>query len=100
MNKIEKAVKEGKLIPFEKIYDALSKEEKDEVDRRAKLIVVRMQMRKLRKEKKMTQEKLAKKMRVKREFISRIESGNQNITLETLFKVAQATGKKFKFSFE
>ena len=100
MNKIEKAVKEGKLIPFEKIYNALPKKEKDEVDRRAKLIVVRMEMRKLRKEKKMTQEKLAKKMNVKREFISRIESGNQNITLETLLKIAQATGKKFKFSFE
>ena len=98
--KIKKAIQEGRLISYKKVYMSYSKKDRAEIDRRAKLIMVRMEMRKLRKEKKMTQEKLAKKMNVKREFISRIESGNQNITLETLLKIAQATGKKFKFSFE
>ncbi len=98
--KIEKAVREGRLIPFEKIYDSHSKADREEIDRRAKLIMIRMEMRKLRKEKKLTQVLLAKKMNVKREFVSRIESGVQNITLETLFRIAQATGKEFKFSFK
>lgn len=99
-NKIKKAIKEGKLIPFEKIYKSHSKEEREKIDRIAKYIMARMEIRKLRKEKKLSQEKLAQKMNVKREFVSRIESGTQNITLETLFRIAQATGKEFKFGFK
>jgi len=38
-------------------------------------------------------------MKVKREFITRIESGEQNITIETLNRVAEATGKEFEFHF-
>lgn len=98
--KIEKAVKEGRLISFDEIYNSHSKSEREEIDRRAKFIMARMELRRLRKENNLSQEKLAQKMKVKREFISRIESGNQNITLETLFRIAQATGKEFKFRFE
>lgn len=99
-DKIKQAVKEGRLIPFEKIYMSHSKEDRDEIDRIAKFLMARMEVRKLRKEKGLTQLALAKIMKVKREFISRIESGNQNITLETLIRIANAVGKEFKFSFE
>jgi len=100
INKIKQAEKEGKLIPFEKIFNALPKSEREDIKQRAKLIMVRMEMRKLRKQKNLTQEGLAKKMNVKREYISRIESGEQNVTLETLIKIASAVGKEFKFKFE
>ncbi|MEK7168626.1 MAG: helix-turn-helix transcriptional regulator, partial [Patescibacteria group bacterium] len=66
----------------------------------AKFIMAKMEIIKVRRSSKLSQSALAKKMNVKREFISRIESGNQNITLGTLLKIATATGKEFKFSFE
>lgn len=98
--KIEQAVKEGRLIPFEEIYASHSKKEKEKIDRIAKYIMARMELRKLRRKAKLTQSNLAKRMDVKREFISRLESGSQNITLETLYRIAEATGKEFKFSFK
>lgn len=100
IKKIRDALREGRLIPFEKIYRSYSERDRQEIDRRAKYIMARMEIRKLRRQKGLTQEKLARKMGVKRELISRIESGRQNITLETLFKIAEAVGKEFKFSFK
>lgn len=99
-NKIRKAEKEGRLIDYDKLFASYSKERQERIKQEARFIMARMQLRKLRKEKKLSQEKLAQKMKVKREFISRIESGTQNITLETLFRIAQATGKEFRFSFK
>lgn len=99
-NKIKQAEKDGRLIPFEKIYKSYSKEDRQEIDKIAKFYMARMEIRRLRKSKGLTQSALAKIMKVKREFISRIESGNQNITLETLIRIANAVGKEFKFSFE
>ncbi len=99
-DKIKKAEKEGRLIDYDKLFASYSKEKQEKIKQEAKFIMARMQLRKLRREKKLSQEKLAQKMKVKREFISRIESGQQNITLATLFRIAQATGKEFKFSFK
>lgn len=99
-NKIKKALKEGRLIDYDKLFASYPKEYQEEIKKRARFIMARMEIRKLRRTKRLSQEELAKKMNVKREFISRIESGTQNITLETLFKIAQATGKEFKFSFK
>jgi UDP-N-acetylglucosamine 1-carboxyvinyltransferase len=98
--KIKRALKEGKLIDYDKLFASYLKEKQQKIEERAKFIMARMELRKLRREKKLSQEKLAQKMKVKREFISRIESGKQNITLETLLRIAQATGKEFKFSFK
>ena len=59
-----------------------------------------MELRKMRRKLRLSQAQLARKMNVKREFISRIESGRQNITLETLYRIAEATGKKFEIQFK
>lgn len=99
-NKIKQAEKEGRLIDYNKLFASYPKEYQDRIKEEAKFIMARMEIRKIRISKKMSQTDLAKKMNVKREFISRIESGNQNITLATLLKIATATGKEFKFSFE
>lgn len=98
--KIEKAIKEGRLVSFEDVLKKYSKEDRKEIDIRAKYYMARSKVRTLRKNVNLTQEALAKKMKVKREFISRIESGNQNITLQTLIRIASAVGKEFKFSFK
>lgn len=97
--KIKEAVKRGYLIPYEKILERFSKEEREEIARRARYIKAAMELRRLRRKLKLSQKKLAGKMDVKREFISRIESGEQNVTLETLYKIAEATGREFHFGF-
>lgn len=99
-DKIKQAEKEGRLIDYDKLFASYSKEKQQRIKEEAKFIMARMEIRKVRMSKKMTQTQLAKKMNVKREFISRIESGNQNITLVTLLRIATATDKEFKFSFE
>lgn len=97
--KIKKAVEKGQLIPLEKVFNSYPKKRQKEILKRARYIKIAMELRKLRKKLRMSQEKLAKKMKVEREFISRIESGRQNITLETLYRIAEATDKKFNFYF-
>ena len=56
-------------------------------------------LKELRAKQKLSQQKLAAKMKVKKEYISRIEGGRQNVTLETLFRIADATKTEFKFGF-
>lgn len=98
--KIKEAIKNGKLISFEDVLRRYSDEDRKEIEVRARYYMARSKVRKLRKTVNLTQTELARKMNVKREFISRIESGNQNITLETLIRIASAVGKEFKFSFK
>lgn len=98
-DKIKKAVERGDLIPYDKIFNSYSEKEQEKILKRARYIMAAMELRKLRKKLKLSQAKLASEMKVKREFISRIESGRQNITLETLYRIAEAAGKEFSFSF-
>lgn len=99
-DKIKQAEKEGRLIDYDKLFASYPKEKQQRIKEEAKFIMAKMEIIKVRRSSKLSQSALAKRMNVKREFISRIESGNQNITLSTLLKIATATGKEFKFSFE
>ena len=99
-NKIREALKTGKLIAWEELFASYSKKRQEAIKRKARYLLAAMELRKLRRKSKLSQAELAHKMHVKREFLSRIESGRQNITLETLFKIAEAVGKEFKFSFK
>ena len=97
--KIKKAFEEGRLVNYNEIFSSYPKKIQERIKSRARYLMVAMELIKLRKTKKLSQGELADKMKVKREFISRLESGEQNITLETLYKVAEATGKKFETRF-
>lgn len=97
--KIKKAIARGDLIPFEDIFNEYSNKEKEAILKRARFIQTAMKLRQLRRKMRLSQERLAKKMKVKRAFIARIESGKQNVTLETLYRVAEATDKSFDFKF-
>ena len=99
MNKINKAVKRGDLIAYGDLFAGYSKKRQQEILKRARYLKAAIELKKLRKELKISQGALARKMKVKREFISRIESGERNITIETLNRVAEATGKEFEFHF-
>lgn len=97
--KIEKALKKGGLIDYDEVFDNYPKEKQERILERARYIKIAMELRRLRKQLKMTQEELSEKMGVKREFISRIESGKQNVTLDTLFKIADATDSDLHLNF-
>lgn len=99
MNKINRAVKKGDLIDYGDLFDGYSKKRQQEILKRARYLKAGIELKKLRKELKISQGELARKMKVKREFVTRIESGEQNVTIETLNRVAEATGKEFEFHF-
>ena len=98
--KIRRALERGELISHEEVIADFSPEEREEIHERARYLRAAMELRRLRRKSKLSQAQLARKMHVKREFLSRIESGRQNITLETLYRIAGAVGKEFKFSFK
>lgn len=65
--------------------------------RREKLLLnIGEQIRKFRKEKELTQEQLARIVQMDRGKLSKIESGQANITIETLVKISAALGKKIQ----
>lgn len=49
----------------------------------------------LRKEAKLSQAQLAKRLKIAQTNIAELESGRQNATVDTLAKIADACGKKF-----
>ena len=99
-NKIQEAINRGELISYEKIKKTWSQEKRACVAKQARFLKVAIELRELRKKQKLSQSALAKKMHVKREFISRIESGTQNVTLETLYRIGDAMGRKVEVSFK
>ncbi len=48
----------------------------------------------------LTQEELAQRMSIKQSQVARWEGGEQNATIETLMRIAEATGTYLKISFE
>ena len=97
--KIQQAIERGDLIPYEEVWRSYSKKEQEAIEERARYLKAAMELRRVRKQMHLSQEQLAKKMSVKREFISRIESGRQNVTIATLYRIAEVTGKQFRLSF-
>lgn len=53
----------------------------------------------IREELNIKQSMLAKKMHVSQQFISQIESGNNNLTIETLLKLAHSLNTNIQISF-
>ena len=98
--KIQQAIKRGDLIPYEEIWNSYSQKKREAIEERARYLKAAMELRKVRRQLRLSQEQLAQKMSVKREFISRVESGRQNVTLETLYRIAEVTGKNLKLSFQ
>ena len=99
-DKIKAALKRGDLIDYDEIFASYPKKRQAEILKQARYLQVAMALRKLRRKLKISQAKLANKMQVKREYIARAESGQQNVTLETLYRIAEATGKDFQFQFK
>lgn len=70
---------------FQRMY----REEKELLD-------VALKIAKTRKQKKLTQGELARKVGMHQSAIARIESGEENITLQTLIKITNALDKRVR----
>ena len=97
--KFNQALKRGNLVHYDELFSRYSIKRQQEILKRARYLKTAIELKKLRKQLKISQSELARKMNAKREFITRIETGEQNITMETLHRIAQATGKEFEFHF-
>jgi len=98
--KIRQALKRKDLLDFDELFVNYSQKRKAKIFQKSRYLKTAIELRNLRKKLKLSQRDLARKMKVEREFISRIESGKQNITLETFYKIAEATNQQFDFHFK
>lgn len=53
----------------------------------------------LRNKKKLTQKQLAKELKISQAAVARIEGGEQNLTIATLWKIGKVFGKKLSVKF-
>ena len=73
---------------FKKYYDEYGKQ-----------LEIAYQILKLRKEKKISQTQLAKKIGTKQSNIARMESGQQNFSIDILEKIARVFGRDLRVTF-
>ena len=89
------------LINFSKIIEEEMKnpEFKKGVELEMKKLEMSLAIINLRKKKKISQAKLAEKIGMKQSAVGRIEAGKQNLTIETLQKIAFALNKELIVGF-
>jgi DNA-binding XRE family transcriptional regulator len=102
---IHKTKKSGKFIransiSFTKLYKDLTPDQRIEVEKRKRYYQIMMLMRKSRMERGLTQTSLAKLVNLPRTMITKIESGERNVTIETLMNIAQVMGKELVVDFK
>lgn len=81
------------IITLAEMVNDMTAEERKFVDAEKKYYRLVVALRKERKERGLTQEKLASLSHVPRTTITKVESGSRNATLQTLMAMAQAMGK-------
>jgi len=68
-------------------YGKIGTQKRDAFEEQAQYYVISEMLKEARKEAKMTQEQLAEKVGTKKSYISRLENGQCDIRLSTLYKV-------------
>lgn len=87
------------FIDFEDILAELSPDDRQDVEVISQYYSLLVDLEDLRKKLKLTQAELAKRSLVPRTTISKIESGQRNVTIGTLTKLARGMDKELKISF-
>lgn len=70
-------------------YGEVGTPERDGIERELKALRIGFKLRSAREQQRLTQEEVAKRINKKRTFISKVETDGKNITLKTLFDVAE-----------
>lgn len=97
--KIQRAIDTGELISMEEIWKHYSKERRKAIENKVIKRILADRVKEARKSKEMSQEAIAEVTGLKREAISRIESGRHNPTIRTLGRIAEAMGKEVRVDF-
>lgn len=84
-----------------KYYGEIGSRERDRLENELTALRIGYKIKSLREQLNMTQEQLAERVDKKRTYISKIENDGENITLRTLFDIAErGFGGKLRISFE
>jgi len=76
-------------------YGKIGTRSRDEFEEKAQYFVISEMLKEARKEANLTQEQLAEKVGTKKSYISRLENGNCDIQLSTLYRIFESgLGKK------
>jgi putative transcriptional regulator len=78
---------------------AWTNKELSQIEKGAEKIRTRMHLREAREKAKLTQEELAKKAKIPRASISRIENGYRNVTINKLIKLADVMDMELEINF-
>ena len=82
-------------------YGKAGTKARDKFEENAQYFIISEMLREARKEAKLTQEQLAEKVGTKKSYISRIENGNCDIQLSTLYRIFESgLGKKVRLSID
>ena len=89
------------MIDFQDILkkELKNPEFKKHYNESGKQLEIAYQILKLRKQRKISQAQLAKKIGTKQSNIARIEAGQQNFSIDTLEKIAEALNCELKVNF-
>jgi ribosome-binding protein aMBF1 (putative translation factor) len=95
--KKELAIKKAKT--FDELLDAqfgkVGTKRRDEFDKRAQYFVISEMLREARLDANLTQQELAERVGTKKSYISRLENGNCDIQLSTLYRIfEEGLGRK------
>ena len=85
--------------PYKEILSGLPKQEQEEIGQLARYYKLQMMIREYRRSQKLSQAEFAARVNMPRTMISKIETGNRNVTLETLMILAQGMGKELVIDF-
>lgn len=81
-------------------YGKIGTKERDRFEEKAQYFVISEMLKDARKAANMTQEQLAEKVGTKKSYISRLENGNCDIQLSTLYKIFEdGLGKRISIVF-
>jgi len=91
----------GKAVDFQEYLGKKMKDRKIKkyYDEYGKQLEIAYQILQLRKQKKMSQAELAKKIGTKQGNVARMEAGQQNFTTDTLQKIADVFNREVKIEF-
>jgi len=98
---MNKSKKNKAMIDFQDILkkELKNPEFKKHYNESGKQLEIAYQILKLRKQRKISQAQLAKKIGTKQSNIARIEAGQQNFSIDTLEKIAEALNCELKVNF-
>jgi HTH-type transcriptional regulator / antitoxin HipB len=96
-------MKESKILTTheefkEKYFGKINTPSRDEYERQAQAFILGEMIKEERHLANLTQEALANKVGMSKNFISRIENGQSNIQLDKLYKVIEGLGKRLTLS--